>query len=173
MAILFTFGVFVALFVLNALGKIHIRLNVVSFIGIVLMIIFLYLELLTIRDHLWVLEGSLTETKRWRDTFFNQKSLRAQKIRKFGVLLFSSILFTVIYYRLSGATELFSFLGTILMLTVLYFEVLSIRDDVQELLFELKARKFEEIVKVESLTEAKVLPTGEADLDDMAPKDEG
>ncbi|MBF0405870.1 MAG: hypothetical protein HQM10_00845 [Candidatus Riflebacteria bacterium] len=166
LTVLFTFAVFVALFVMNSLRIINVKFNVITFIGLMLMVIFVYLELLTIRDHLWVLEGSLAEAKKWRDTFFTKKSLRTQRIRKFMVMVFSALIFTFIYYRLHY-TEVFTFLGTILMVTVLYFEVLSIRDDVQEVMFELKAKKIEEITRSELMIKLQQKSSSEPDHIDM------
>lgn len=109
--------------------------NELSFIGFMLLMVFVYVEILIIRDHLWVIEGSMRETRRWRDVFFNQTSLRRQRIRKYLVIIFATGVFSFLYYRIVNSdfprdADLVRFLGTILMATVLYYEILTVRDEV-------------------------------------------
>ena len=145
LALAFAFVVFVTIyaisksspFTINLFGKffpinISSRNEVLPYMGIMLMVTLVYIELLIIRDHLWVIEGSSREVMRWRDAFFNKETLKKQRIRKILVVIFSTVVFTYVYITTRG-TEIFSFLGIILMITVLYFETLSIRDDLKTL----------------------------------------
>lgn len=134
----------------------HVRYNrdLLSYIGIILMVTVVYLETLVIRDHLWVLEGAIPEARRWRDVFFSRTTLSQQRWRKMLVVLFAAAIFAYVYLRTQGS-EIYSFMGIILMVTVLYFEVLGIRDEVTVLSASVRARLIEESVRRE---EAPVLP---------------
>lgn len=106
--------------------------DILSYFGLLLTLISVYIEILVIRDHLWVVEGSMIESKKWRNAFFNPSTLRKQKFRKIIVLFFALIIFTVAY-RLKifpGARSALSFIGSILMITMVYYEILAIRDEV-------------------------------------------
>ncbi|MBF0502528.1 MAG: hypothetical protein HQM09_20490 [Candidatus Riflebacteria bacterium] len=170
----FAFLVFIAAIVLSSIKFINLRLDILSYMGSMLMITLVYLELLIIRDHLWVLEGSIPEARRWREVFFSRQSMRQQKFRKMFVVIFAMMLFTWIYTRTAG-TELYSFLGVILMLTVLYFEILSMRDEFIALSFSLKAQKIEDTVRQESHDTVKPAASAvDQQLsvdDDLLPKD--
>ncbi len=105
--------------------------NVLTYMGVMLLMVVVYAEILVIRDHLWVIEGSMRESKRWRDIFFNHTTLRRQRIRKFILMFFTMVVFSYIFVKSHGkADPLLSFMGIILMITILYYEVLSIRDEV-------------------------------------------
>jgi len=147
-SLIFSFLVFGTVLVLGSKKYININLDYLSYMGIMLMITMVYLELMIIRDHLWILEGSFREAKRWREVFFSKHSLKQQRIRKLFVVIAATALFTVVYV-FNKETQLYSFLGVILMVTVLYFEVLSIRDELSALSFDLKAKHIEELVRVE------------------------
>ncbi|MFZ2961335.1 MAG: hypothetical protein WA705_31045 [Candidatus Ozemobacteraceae bacterium] len=166
----FAFVVFVAVLVLGTKKIINIRIDILSYMGIMLMITIVYLELLIIRDHLWVLEGSIRETRRWRETFFSDTSIRRQRFRKMFVVIFSTILFTWIYTRTAG-TEIYSFLGIILMVTVLYFEILSIRDKLFTLSLDLETQKIEGVVSEDGLTKESVGSVVSPVEEELAPKD--
>lgn len=116
--------------------------SLLSYIGIMLMITMAYLEILIIRDYLWVLEGSLPEVRKWREKFFPKQSIRAQKFRKVIVIIFALGIFTYVFYRSKGM-QIFPFMGIMLMLTVLYCEVLTIRDEVRSMMGCLKAAEIE------------------------------
>ncbi|OGK06035.1 MAG: hypothetical protein A2W80_14405 [Candidatus Riflebacteria bacterium GWC2_50_8] len=105
--------------------------NIMSYMGVMLLMVIVYAEILVIRDHLWVIEGSMRESRRWRDVFFNQTSLRRQRIRKFLSILFSLGIFSYMYFK-AGVNHkpVLSFMGVMLMMTVLYYEILTIRDEI-------------------------------------------
>lgn len=105
--------------------------NIMSYMGVMLLMVIVYAEILVIRDHLWVIEGSMRESRRWRDVFFNQTSLRRQRIRKFLSILFSLGIFSYMYFKAGVQHKpVLSFMGVMLMMTVLYYEILTIRDEI-------------------------------------------
>lgn len=105
--------------------------SVLSYMGVMLLMVIVYAEMLVIRDHLWVIEGSMRESRRWRDIFFNQTSLRRQRVRKFISILFAMGIFSYMYFKAGSAHKpVLSFMGIMLMMTVLYYEVLTIRDEI-------------------------------------------
>jgi len=105
--------------------------NILSYMGVMLLMVIVYAEILVIRDHLWVIEGSMRESRRWRDVFFNQTSLRRQRIRKFFSILFSLGIFSYMYIKAGPQHKpVLSFMGIMLMMTVLYYEILTIRDEI-------------------------------------------
>lgn len=106
--------------------------NVLSYIGLMLTMLVAYIEILIVRDHLWVIEGSIPESHRWREIFFNPSSIRKQKFRKMIVLIFALIVFAMVYkYKvIPGARNALSFMGLVLMITVVYYEILAIRDEI-------------------------------------------
>ncbi|PKL46282.1 MAG: hypothetical protein CVV42_17035 [Candidatus Riflebacteria bacterium HGW-Riflebacteria-2] len=105
--------------------------SVLSYMGVMLLMVIVYAEILVIRDHLWVIEGSMRESRRWRDIFFSQTSLRRQRIRKFLSILFATCIFSYMYFKAgAGDKGLLSFMGIMLLMTVLYYEILTIRDEV-------------------------------------------
>jgi hypothetical protein len=176
----FAFVVFVTIyaisksspFSINLFGKffainISSRREVLPYMGIMLMVTLVYIELLIVRDHLWVIEGSLHEVMRWRDAFFNKETLRKQRLRKILVVIFSTVVFTYVYITTRG-TEIFSFLGIILMITVLYFETLSIRDDLKTLNECFQRQALKESIRQELLTKT---PGTEENI--PAPSDDG
>jgi len=126
---------------------------VLTHVGILLMMTIVYLEMLMIRDHLWLIEGSLIETKKWRDAFFSKQSVRQQRLRKFLTIVLATIIFTFVFIHTKSENELISFLGTVLMVTVLYFEALTIRDEVYSLSSGLKAREIAEMAKKEAMAQ--------------------
>ncbi len=103
-----------------------------SYIGLILCVVVCYTELLGIRDHLWVIEGSLPASKRWREAFFNPTTIRKHKIRKMIVLLFAYVVFVGLYKVkfLFKYREALSSIGLIMMVTVVYYEVLAVRDEI-------------------------------------------
>ncbi|MBR4329432.1 MAG: hypothetical protein IKO19_02335 [Candidatus Riflebacteria bacterium] len=103
-----------------------------SYIGLILCIVVSYVEILGIRDHLWIIEGSLPSSKRWREAFFNPTSMRKYKLRRVIAILFAYIVFCYIYKlkAFAPARDTLSFLGIILMVTIVYYEVLAVRDQV-------------------------------------------
>lgn len=103
-----------------------------SYIGLILCIVVSYVEILGIRDHLWIIEGSLPSSKRWREAFFNPTSMRKYKLRRVIAILFAYIVFCYIYKlkALSLSRDVLSFLGIILMVTIVYYEILAVRDQV-------------------------------------------
>ena len=103
-----------------------------SYIGLILCIVVSYVEILGIRDHLWIIEGSLPSSKRWREAFFNPSSMRKYKLRRVIAILFAYLVFCYIYKlkALAPARDTLSFLGIILMVTTVYYEVLAVRDQV-------------------------------------------
>lgn len=105
--------------------------NILTYMGVMLLMVLVYAEILVIRDHLWVIEGSMRESRKWRDVFFNQTAMRRQRLRKFIILIFSMAIFSYIIIKSSGKLDpVLTFMGIILMITVLYYEVLNIRDEV-------------------------------------------
>lgn len=167
-SLIFAFLVFGLVLVLGSRQFIKIDIDYLSYMGIMLMITVVYLELMIIRDHLWVLEGSIREARRWREVFFTKHSLKQLRIRKLFVVIAATFLFTVVYVFNKDA-QLYSFLGIILMVTVLYFEVLSIRDELHALSFDLKAKQIEDLVRVEHGPASSSPDTEEGGL---APKDD-
>ena len=150
-----------------SIAKDWVRRDVLPYMGIILMVTLVYLELLIIRDHLWVLEGSHPETLRWREAFFPKQTLRQLRMRKLVVVILSTIIFTWIYTRTRGP-EIYMFLGVILMVTVLYFEVLTIREELQTLNMSLKMEQVEKSAK-----NGESLPTSESGTaDDIDQKDD-
>ena len=128
---------FIACFALSIFSYAYFVVNsgyrsVLSYVGIMLTLVVTYIEILIVRDHLWVIEGSMPESKKWREVFFNPTSLKKQKFRKIFVLLFALCVFVYIYRItiLPGAREHLTFIGLILMMTMIYYEILSIRDEV-------------------------------------------
>lgn len=103
-----------------------------SYIGLILCIVVSYVEILGIRDHLWIIEGSLPSSKRWREAFFNPTSMRKYKLRRIIAILFAYLVFCYIYKlkALSLSRDVLSFLGIILMVTIVYYEILAVRDQV-------------------------------------------
>lgn len=105
--------------------------NILTYMGVMLLMVLVYAEILVIRDHLWVIEGSMRESRKWRDVFFNQTAMRRQRLRKFIILIFSMAIFSYLIIKSAGRLDpVLTFMGIILMITVLYYEVLSIRDEV-------------------------------------------
>lgn len=125
--------------------------SALSYIGLILCVIVCYIELLGIRDHIWVIEGSIPTTKQWREAFFTPSTLRKHKIRKMIILLFAFLVFVGIYklkcfinYR-----EAISFVGIILMVTVVYYEILAVRDEIDLISKFLKQKALEDKSKIE------------------------
>jgi hypothetical protein len=105
--------------------------SILTYMGLMLLMVLVYVEILIIRDHLWVIEGSMREARRWRDVFFNRSTLRRQKLRKVFSVLFALGIFSYVYMKVPRANSpVLSFMGVILMITMLYYEILTIRDDV-------------------------------------------
>ncbi|HOY68135.1 MAG TPA: hypothetical protein PLP29_14725 [Candidatus Ozemobacteraceae bacterium] len=119
-------------------------------VGVMLMITIVYLEMLMVRDHLWLIEGSLIEARRWRGAFFSKQNMRQQRLRKLIAVILAAIIFTFVFIHTKSEYDLFAFLGTVLMITVLYFEVLTIRDEVFSLSSSLKAHDIAETAKHEA-----------------------
>lgn len=127
--------------------------DALSYIGLILCVIVCYIEILGIRDHIWVIEGSIPATKQWREAFFTPSTLRKHKIRKMIILLFAFLVFVGIY-RLKcfvNYREAISFLGIILMVTVVYYEILAVRDEIDLVSKSLKQK----VIKDESNIEKK------------------
>ena len=103
-----------------------------SYVGLILCIVVSYVEILGIRDHLWIIEGSLPSSKRWREAFFFSSSMRKYKLRRIIAILFAYVVFCYVYKLkvFAPARDTLSFLGIILMITTVYYEVLAIRDQV-------------------------------------------
>lgn len=119
--------------------------SILTYMGVMLLMVLVYAEILVIRDHLWVIEGSMRESRRWRDVFFNQTSMRRQRLRKFLILIFSMAIFSYIIVKSSGKLDpVLTFMGLILMITVLYYEVLNIRDEVWIMMQSISTEKKEE-----------------------------
>ncbi len=109
--------------------------SILAYIGSMLTMVVVYIEILIIRDHLWVIEGSMPESKKWRELFFSPNTIRKQKFRKIIVLLFTLVVF-VYFYKIKlipGHRNGLSFIGLILMITMVYYEILSIRDEIASL----------------------------------------
>ncbi len=105
--------------------------DLMTYMGLMLLMVVVYVEILVIRDHLWVIEGSMRESKKWRDVFFNRTTLRRQRVRKVVSVLFALGIFSYVYMKVPRVNiPVLSFMGIILMITMLYFEVLTIRDEV-------------------------------------------
>lgn len=105
--------------------------SILSYMGVMLLLVIVYAEILVVRDHLWVIEGSMRESRRWRDIFFNQTSLRRQRIRKFFSILFAMGIFSYMYFKAGPSHRpVLSFMGIMLMMTMLYYEILTIRDEI-------------------------------------------
>ncbi len=142
----FAFAVFIAIY--QAMN--FARREVVVFIGTMLMLTMMYAELLVIRDEIWILTGSLESTRRWRDTFFPRITSNQQRLRKLIVMLFALVIFSLFYYknRNSDLTLLTS-MGIILLMTIQYFEILVIRDDVANIANTLKTLQIKQEVQTE------------------------
>lgn len=138
--------------------------SVLTYMGVMLLMVLVYAEILVIRDHLWVIEGSMRESRKWRDVFFNQTNLRRQRIRKFLIVLFSMVIFSYIFIKSQGNTNpIFSFMGIILMITVLYYEILNIRDEVLIMLQSMANQIPEESESAKSSNHEKFLRPDGAD----------
>ena len=125
--------------------------DALSYIGLILCVIVCYIEILGIRDHIWVIEGSIPATKQWREAFFTPSTLRKHKIRKMIILLFAFLVFVGIY-RLKcfvNYREAISFLGIILMVTVVYYEILAVRDEIDLVSKSLKQKVIEDDSNIE------------------------
>lgn len=144
--------------------------EILTYMGIMLMITLVYLELLMIRDHLWVLEGGFKEMARWRDAFFNKQSLQRQKVRKIVAVILSTVVFTWVY-TLTRESELYSFLGVVLMVTVLYFEILGLRDDLHTISENFKVLEIEASLRRE-LKDRGDEPGKKDEIETLAPKEE-
>jgi len=140
----FSFLVFITVLLLSSKHR-----QLLTNVGMILMITVVYVEVLMIRDHLWLIEGSLSEARRWRDAFFSKQTMRQQRLRKLITVLFATVIFSCVFVYTKSENELFTFLGTVLMITVLYFEVLTIRDEVLSLSSSLKAHEIAEAAKKE------------------------
>ena len=103
-----------------------------SYVGLILCIVVSYVEILGIRDHLWIIEGSIPSSKRWREAFLNPISLRKYKLRRVIAILFAYVVFCYIYKlkAFAPAKDTLSFLGIVLMITIVYYEILAVRDQV-------------------------------------------
>lgn len=129
------YKVITLLFALLVFGFVYLHMeghrSILTYMGLMLLMVLVYVEILIIRDHLWVIEGSMREARKWRDIFFNQSTLRRQRIRKVFSVLFALGIFSYVYMKVPKAnTPVLSFMGIILMITMLYYEILTIRDDV-------------------------------------------
>lgn len=130
--------IFTLLFALAVFGAVYFYMvghrNILTYMGIMLLMVIVYAEILVIRDHLWVIEGSMRESRKWRDVFFNQTTLRRQRFRKIVIMLFALGIFSYVYVKAMKRdplnTPILSFMGIILMITILYYEILTIRDEV-------------------------------------------
>jgi len=121
--LIFTFVVLCTVFYLRQSNK-----EILFFAAMILLNTMVYLEMLVIRDHIWIMEGALKETRKWRDAFFSRQSLFQQRLKKIVIVVFSTALFTWLYTRIRDI-ELYFSLGIILMITVLYIEALTLRDE--------------------------------------------
>lgn len=127
------------LFALLVFGFVYLQMvahrNILTYMGVMLLMVLVYVEILVIRDHLWVIEGSMRESRKWRDIFFNQSSLRRQRLRKLVIVLFALAIFSFVYMKVpKQSNPVLSFMGIILMITMLYYEILTIRDEVAVML---------------------------------------
>jgi hypothetical protein len=120
--------------------------------GVMLLMVIIYAEILVIRDHLWVIEGSMRESRRWRDIFFNQTTLRRQRIRKFLSIFLLCAYFPICISRQSAHKPVLSFMGIMLLMTVLYYEILTIRDEIFVIGQSLQSESDEEAAKRKSIT---------------------
>ncbi|MDD2999154.1 MAG: hypothetical protein EOM80_07610 [Erysipelotrichia bacterium] len=123
------------IFALAVFGFVYLHMvahrSMLTYMGVMLLMVLVYVEMLVIRDHLWVIEGSMRESRKWRDVFFNQTNMRRQKLRKLLSVLFAMGIFSYVYMKAPRQSNMiFSFMGIILMITMLYYEVLTIRDEV-------------------------------------------
>ena len=129
------YKVITLLFALLVFGFVYLQMegyrNILTYMGLMLLMVLVYVEILIIRDHLWVIEGSMRESRKWRDVFFNQTTLKRQRIRKIFSVLFALTIFSYVYMKVPKVNSpVLSFMGIILMITMLYYEILTIRDDV-------------------------------------------
>lgn len=129
------YKIFSLFFALLVFGYVYLYMehhrDLMTYMGLMLLMVVVYIEVLVIRDHLWVIEGSMRESRKWRDVFFNRTTLRRQRIRKIAVLIYALAIFSYVYMKVPRANSpVLSFMGIILMITVLYSEVLTIRDEV-------------------------------------------
>ena len=126
---------FSLVFALLVFGYVYLYMehhrDLMTYMGLMLLMVVVYIEVLVIRDHLWVIEGSMRESRKWRDVFFNRTTLRRQRIRKIAILIYALAIFSYVYMKAPRANSpVLSFMGIILMITVLYSEVLTVRDEV-------------------------------------------
>ncbi|MBI3039418.1 hypothetical protein HYY75_10290 [bacterium] len=138
-----------AFYVFQHVFKYSGRRDLISFLGTMLMITMIYVELLIIRDEIWVLEGITRESLRWRDAFFPHGSIYRQRIRKLIIVIFAMVVFTWVYVRTKGP-EIYAYVGIILMATALYYEILSLRDEVRWIAEKLQSQQIESIIRKES-----------------------
>jgi len=139
--------IFSLVFALGVFGAVYFYMvghrDILTYMGIMLLMVIVYAEILVIRDHLWVIEGSMRESRKWRDVFFNQTTLRRQRVRKILIMLFALGIFSYVYVKSIKRdplnTPVLSFMGIILMITILYYEILTIRDEVFIVLQSIKA----------------------------------
>jgi TRAP-type uncharacterized transport system fused permease subunit len=129
------YKIFTLLFALMVFGYVYLHMsahrNVLTYMGLMLLMVMVYVEILVIRDHLWVIEGSMREARKWRDVFFNRTTLRRQKIRKIFTVVFALAIFSYVYMKVPRVNSpVLSFMGVILMMTMLYYEILTIRDEI-------------------------------------------
>lgn len=129
------YKVFTLLFALLVFGFVYLQMEgyrgILTYMGLMLLMVLVYVEVLIIRDHLWVIEGSMREARKWRDIFFNQTTLKRQRLRKIFSVLFALAIFSYVYMKVPKVNSpVLSFMGVILMITMLYYEILTIRDDV-------------------------------------------
>ncbi len=129
------YKVFTLLFALLVFGFVYLQMEgyrgILTYMGLMLLMVLVYVEVLIIRDHLWVIEGSMREARKWRDVFFNQTALKRQRFRKIFSVLFALAIFSYVYMKVPKVNSpVLSFMGIILMITMLYYEILTIRDDV-------------------------------------------
>lgn len=127
------------LFALLVFGFVYLHMvahrSIITYMGVMLLMVLVYVEILVIRDHLWVIEGSMREARKWRDVFFNQTNLRRQRVRKLVSVLFALAIFSYVYMKVpKHSNPILSFMGIILMITMLYYEILTIRDEVMVML---------------------------------------
>lgn len=142
------YKIFTLLFAVAVFGYVYMHMSdhhsILTYMGLMLLMVLVYVEILIIRDHLWVIEGSMREARKWRDVFFSKTTLRRQRIRKIFSVLFALAIFSYVYMKVPRShIPILSFMGIILMITMLYYEILSIRDEVL-LMRQSLARSLEE-----------------------------
>lgn len=125
------------IFALLLMGTVYVKAEssevriAISYLSTLLFMVIVYTEVLSIRDHIWLLEASLRQTKQWRNILFNKTTLRKQKLIKVAIVACAAIIFSLIYKVSKDlpVKSAIAYMASMLMLIILYSDILNMRDE--------------------------------------------